>query len=413
MASQDKKELEHPIPDEVALSRMYATEERTAVLGALLVVAKRKRFIIGFISGTVVIALVTVFLLPKYYTGTTKILPPQQNQSIAMSLLGQLGPLAALAGGGKDLGIRNQNDMYVAMIRSRTIADALVDHYSLMQLYREKTRVDARKDLESKTEVVSGKDGIISISVEDKDPARAAKMANSYVEELEKLTQTLAVTDTGRKRRFFEREVKTANDDLAKAEDALKATQQTTGLIQLDSQARAMLQAYAELRAQATAKEVELASIRSFATADNPDLIRVQRELEALRSQVARFEQGPGHYDVALGRVPTAGLAYVRSLREVKYRETLLELLTKQYEINRIDEAEGAGLIQVLDKAIPPEKRSWPPRLALVLASTLAALIMAVAAVFLMEVLQKAHEDPQFEAQWQLLKSYLRRPLKT
>lgn len=412
MAPQDKRELELPISDEVALSGLYAGRETPQLLRALLTVAKHKRMVLGFVGSIAVISLVTVFFLPKYYTATAKILPPPQKQSIAGALLGQLGPLAALAGGGKDLGLHNPNDMYVGMIRSRTIADALVDQYSLMQRYREKTRVETRKKLESKTEVVSGKDSIISISVEDKDPVIAANIANSYVEELQKLTQDLAVNDAGIKKKFFEHEVQIANEELSKAEDDLKATEQTTGLIHLDSQAKALLEGYAALRAQVTAKQVELASIRSFATPDNPDLIRVQHELEALQAQVTRFEQGPGHYDVALGRVPAAGLEYVRRLREVKYRETLLDLLTKQYEINRLDEAEGAAIVQFLDKAVTPEKRSWPPRMALVIAATLASFILAAGLAFFLEAWQKAREEPRFEEQWQMLKSYLRRPLR-
>jgi uncharacterized protein involved in exopolysaccharide biosynthesis len=376
-----------------------------AFLELLIILAKRKRFIISFVGAVAVISVVVTLLLTKYYTATTKILPPQQNQSMASALLGQLGPLAGLAGG--NIGLRNPNDMYVSMLRSRTVEDALVDRFSLMGIYKSKTRVGARDALATNTEITSGRDNIISISVTDKEASRAADIANGYIAELDRLTRTLAVTDAGKKRLFFEREVKTANDELAKAEDALRQTQESTGIIQLDSQSRVMLQAYAELRALVSAKEVQVQAMRSFATADNPDLVRAQQELAALKVQVARFEQGQGGHSVALEKVPGAGLEYVRRLREVKYREVLLELLTKQYEIARIDEAEGSGLVQVLDPALPPEKRSWPPRAALVLASTLLAFIIAVAAAFLMEGFERVREDSRFSSQWLLLKFHL------
>jgi capsule polysaccharide export protein KpsE/RkpR len=235
-------------------------------------------------------------------------------------------------------------------------------------------------------------------------------MANAYIDELEKLTRTLAITDAGKRRIFFEREVKAANDELATAESQLKQTEESTGIIQLDSQAKVMLQAYADLRAQVAMKQVEIQSMRSFATPENPDLLRVQQELAALQTQLSRFERGQGTRsptDLALEKVPGAGLEYVRKLREVKYRETLFELLAKQYEAARIDEARDSSVIQVLDKAITPEKRSWPKRGLLVLAVTIFALLLGILLAYLTEGLKRTKEDPQFAAKWHLLKAYL------
>jgi capsule polysaccharide export protein KpsE/RkpR len=239
-------------------------------------------------------------------------------------------------------------------------------------------------------------------------------MANAYVDELGRLTRTLAVTEAGKRRLFFEQEMKSASEELANAEDALKKTEETTGIIQLDSQAKGMLQAYENLRAMVSAKEVEIEGMKSFATKDNPDLVRAEQELAALRAQLAHFEGGRGKNassqptDVSLSKVPGVGLEYVRKLRVVKYRETVLELLTKQYEIARIDEAKEAAIIQVLDKAVVPEKRSWPPRAALVLVSTLLALIVIIPVAFLIEWGRKSAQDPQFVAHLDLLKFYLR-----
>jgi capsule polysaccharide export protein KpsE/RkpR len=300
--------------------------------------------------------------------------------------------------------------MYVAMLKSRTVADALIDRFSLMNVYHKKLREETRRRLEDLTQVEAGKDGIISVSVDDRSPARAAEMANAYIDELEKLTRTLAVTDAGKRRIFFEREVKAANDELATAESQLKQTEESTGIIQLDSQAKVMLQAYADLRGQVAAKQVEIQAMRSFATPENPDLIREQQELTALQTQLSRFERGQGNRsptDLALEKVPGAGLEYVRKLREVKYRETLFELLAKQYEAARIDEARDASVIQVMDKAVTPEKRSWPKRGLFVLAVTLFALLVGILLAYVTEGFKRTKEDPQFAAKWHLLKAYL------
>ena len=409
MPKQGNAEIRVQATHEGAFPPALGQRESGHLLEPFIVLAKHKFLILFTVGGVALLTAVISLLLPNDYTAQSRILPPKENTSIATAMLGQFGPL--LGATGKDLGIHNPNDMYVAMLRSRTVADALIDQFSLMSVYHKKLRVDARKRLDSATEISAGRDDVISVSVEDKDPHRAADLANAYVDELAKLTRTLAITDASKRRLFFEHEVKTASDELAAAEDALKATQQSTGIIQLDSQAKVMLEAMAELRAQVTAKEVQIQAMKSFATAENPDLVRAEQELAALRAQVARFESGSGgraNSEIALAKVPEAGLEYVRKLREVKYRETMLELMTKQYEIARIDESKDAAIVQLLDKAVPPEKRSWPPRVALVLVSTLLALLIAMAAAFYMEWLQKAKEDPQFVARLHLLKFYLR-----
>jgi len=386
-------------------------EEKPHFLEPLIVLARRKFFILWFVLGAALVSAVVSLRLPVYFTATTKILPPQQNQSMSAAMLSQLGQLGPLLGAaGKDFGIRNPNDLYVAMLRSRTVADILIGRFHLMSVYRAKTLMDARKELENATEIVAGKDGIISLSVEDRSPDHAAEMANAYIEELENLTRTLAVSDAGKRRLFFEREVKAASDELATAELSLKQTEESTGIIQLDSQSKVMLQAYADLRAQVGLKQVQVQSMRSFATPENPDLLRAEQELKALQSQLSRFERGQGSRsaaDLALDKVPGAGLEYVRKLREVKYRETLFELLARQYEAARIDQARDASVIQPLDQAVPPEKKSRPKRALIVLTAVLLAFLLAVVAVYIEAGFERIKEDPQSAARWQLLRMYL------
>jgi uncharacterized protein involved in exopolysaccharide biosynthesis len=418
MTPQQKIEEQLAMQEPVPLERDFAPGNRQ-FLDPLIILARRKNFILGFTGTAAIIAALVAWLLPPYYTATAKLLPPQQNQSITaamMTQLGQFGPLLGLAAG-KDLGIRNPNDMYVAMLKSRTVADNLIDRFSLLTVYKKKLRIDARNRLDDLSEVTAGKDGIISVSVDDRSPDRAAELANAYVDELEKLTRVLAITDAGKRRIFFEHEMQAANEELAKAELSLKETEEKTGIIQLDNQSRVMLQAYAELRAEVAAKQVQVQSMRSFATPENPDLIRAQEELRALEAQLTRFERGQGGHsptDLALAKVPGAGLEYIRKLREVKYEEALFELLAKQYEAARIDEARDASVIQVLDKAVVPEKRSWPKRSLIVLAVTLFALFVAVFLTFAREQLERMHKDPEVSVKWQLLMHLLalRKPLR-
>ena len=411
MTPREKAELNIKLTEEASAAPTRAEVERIHFPDRLIVLAKRKWFIFKFVGCAAVLSAGISLLLPKTYTANAKIMPPQQNQSMgAMAALSiQLGPLAALASGG--LGLRNPSDLYIAMLRSRTVADDLIDRFSLMSVYKEKIRDYTRKKLESATDIRAGtKDGIISISVDDRDPRRAAGLANGYVDELEKLTKTLAVTEAGKRRLFFEREVKMASDELANAEVALKQTQEKTGLILLDSQSRAMIESLASLRARVAAQEVLVQQIRTFAAPENPELIREEKALEALRDQLSRLEGGQGKRlfaDVPIENVPTAGLEYVRKYRDVKYHEALFELLAKQYEAAKLDEARDSLIVQQLDKAIVPERRSWPPRTALVLASTLLALIVAIVVVFFLEAMERGKEDSQFAARLQLFRFYL------
>ena len=382
----------------------------------LILLAKRKSFILKFVGVAVILSVIIVLLLPNTYTGNSKILPPQQNQSMgAMAAISQqLGPLAALAGQG--LGLRSPSDIYAAMLRSDTVANALIDRFSLMTVYKEKLRIDARRKLADRTEIVTGKDGVISISVDDRNPQQAADLANGYAEELEKLTKILNETEAGKRRLFFEREVKMANDSLADAEVALKQTQEKTGLILLDSQSRAMIESVTSLRASIAAQEVKVQAMRSFATTENPDLVLAEQELATMRAQLDRLERGQGKRsvaDVPIENVPTAGLEYIRKLRDVKYHEALFALLAKQYEAAKIDETRDALIVQQLDKATPPEKKSGPHRLLIVLTLAILALMVASLAASWMEAVERAKEDPQFTARLQLFRFYLFRSHKS
>jgi tyrosine-protein kinase Etk/Wzc len=364
-------------------------EDEAYFLDYLVVLVREKKSIAWITAGVTILAAIVALALPNIYAAKATIMPPQESQNSVFSAFGQMAPLAALAG--KDLNLKNPTEIYLAMLKSRTVEDALIQRFDLKKTYRDKRMVDAREDLEKNTDLTPGKEGVISITVEDKDPRLSAALANGYVDELRTLCQTLAVTSASERRLFFEQQLNAAKVALENAEDELKKTQEHTGLIQLDSQARAIIEAVANIRAQIAAKEVQLQTIRAFATPENPDVVRTERTLAALRGELAKLEQaqntGNGDINVPTGKVPAVGLEYVRKYRDVKYRESLYELIAKQYEAARLDEAGDAPLIQTLDKAIVPEKKSRPLRLLIVAIAVVTGLFLSIAWILLKEFL--------------------------
>ena len=376
-------------------------EDEISLLDLLIVVAGRKRRVLAITAGFAILAAIVSLILPKRYTAIVTLLPPQQNSSMSSVLASQLSgmsSIAALAGG--SLGLKNPNDMYVAMLKSRTVEDAMVERYHLASEYNVKFPSEARKAFEGRVTVDGGtKDGLIHITLEDSEPDRAAQLANGYVEEFRNLTEHLAIGEASQRRLFFDQQLESAKNNLAGAEEALKRTQQQTGLIQLDSQARALIESSAALRAQITAKEVQIKALQTFATDQNAQVLQAEQELEGLKAQLAKLGGSDAGPDAGIvvpkGKVPEAGLEYVRKLRDVKYYETIFEILARQYEMAKLDEARQGALIQVVDAAIPPDRRSFPKRGLIVLCATGAGLFVAIIFVLLQAAFENSRKDPE------------------
>lgn len=376
-------------------------DDEVSLLDLLIILARSKWFIIRITIGLGLTALIISLFLPKRYTALTTVLPPQQSSSLSsalMSQIGNLGSLGALAG--SSMGLKNPNDMYVAMFKSRTVEDAMIQRFDLMKEYRQKYMSTARKAFESHATVENGaKDNLIHISVEDKDPKRAAEMANAYVEEYRELSQHLAISEASQRRLFFEQQLEQAKDNLANAEEALKETQQKTGMIQLDSQARALIESAAGLRAQITAKEVQLQGMRTYGTSENADVVQTQQELESLRTQLAKLGGNADDSSAGLimprGQVPQAGIEYVRKLRDVKYNETIFEILARQFEMAKLDEAKEGALIQVVDPAIVPDYKSSPKRGLITIAAAVAGLFIGIFVALFREGLGRLRQNPE------------------
>jgi uncharacterized protein involved in exopolysaccharide biosynthesis len=366
--------------------------EETSLLDFLIVLAKHKKIVLGVPLGAAVVATFVSFLLPNVYIATTKILPPPQSQSTA-SLLAQLSAQVVIGGAAPSLGIRNPSDLYVGMLRSRTVADSLIERFDLKKVYGKETMFDTRKRLAENSTITSGREGIITIEIEDIDPRRAAEIANSYVEELYKLTTSLAVTEASQRRLFFERQLKQAREQLAQAEISVRSAIDSGGLAGIDVQSRAVLEPSAQLRAQIALREVQLNAIRIFATDSHPDIARFRHEIASMKRELKRLEGGDGN--AKQSNASSEGLENLRRFKDVKFLERLSELLTQQFEAAKIDEAKDASIVQVLDKAIEPERKSKPRRLLIVVATFLVAGLIAAFWALVREALERARSTPR------------------
>jgi tyrosine-protein kinase Etk/Wzc len=381
-------------------------EDDVSLLDLLMVLAKHKRLVLGLPAAAAVASIVISLLLPNVYTATTKILPPQQTPSTS-AVLAQLGSLAGLAGGAAAAGLKNPNDLYVGMLKSRTVADNLIQRFDLNKLYNRQYQSETRKRLANETTIVAGKDGIITIEVDDKDPKRAAELANGYMDELFKLTKVLAVTEASQRRLFFERQLEQAKENLAKAEAATRQALEKGGLVQVEGQGRVMAETSARLRAEITVKEIQIGAMRTFAADRNPELLRTQQQVDVIKRELARVEGTSGDRSGSSAPTSGQGIDNLRLLREMKYSEVTFELLAKQYAIAQIDEAKDSAVIQVMDKAIEPDRKSKPKPALIVALATVAAAFLAVLLAFVAEAVGKAARNPRNNDRIALIHRYL------
>lgn len=382
---------------------------------SLLLILARRWVLIAMVAGVcTAIGIALAFLLPVRYTAEITILPPQQQGSSFSSALASefsgLSSMAALAGG--SLGLKNHNDMYVSMFKSRIVEDALIRQFNLQAEYHKKLLSEARKQFEKRSSVDgSDKDGLIHISFEDHDPKRAAAIANAYVDQFRTLSQHLAITEAAQRRVFLEGQVAQVKQHLADAEEAMKQTENSTGLIALDSQARALIESAAYLRAQIAAKQVQIEGMKAYATDQNAGVAEAEQELAGLRAQMQQLtgSQSSDGMIIPKGQVTEAGLEYIRKMRDVKYYEAEFGLLSKQLELARLDEAREGSLIQVVDPALPPDKKSFPKRTLIVIVSLAAGLFLGILSALVLARVDRLKADPQASAMLMLIRRALRR----
>ena len=378
---------------------MQEADDEISLLDLLQTIVDNLRLLVLGPLAVGLIALGYSFSIPPTYTAKMKFLPPQQQQSAAASMLASLGSLGGLAGVAG--GIKNPADQFISYMKSVTIQDALIERFKLLERYGAKTKTDARLALTGSVRAASGKDGLISVEVDDKDPKFAADLANAHVEELGKLLGKLATTEAQQRRLFFENQLTLARDKLIQSEIELKATG-VSGSV-LKSNPSSAVAAVAGLQAGVTAQEVKLGAMRGYLAETAPEFKQALNELANLKVQLAKQEKNTP----ANGNLSAQG-DYVSKYREFKYNEALFELFAKQFEIAKVDESREGAVIQILDAAQPPERKSKPKKALIAVIATLVAGFALLLFVFIRQALKNAGKDPEsadklnsLKASWQ------------
>lgn len=359
-------------------------DDEISLLDLLQVVADNLRLLVLGPLAVGLVALGITFAIPPTFTAKVQFIPPKQQQSSAAAALADLGALGGAAGA--IAGVKSPADQYVALVKSNSVADALIGKFNLGERYGMKFKEDTRTVLVNNTRAVAGaKDGLISIEVDDKDPQVAADISNAYVEELRKLLNRVALTESQQRRIFFEKLVDEAKANTVRAEQALKSSGVDTAALKISSSAA--LEGVARLKAQIAVQEVKLASMRGYLAESAPDFKQALTELSALRAQLERADKDDG---------TTFGQSdYVARFREFKYHETLLGLYMRQFELARVDESREGAVIQVVDAAQPPERKSKPKKGQIAVLATLASGFALLLFVFVRHALRGAAQTPE------------------
>ncbi len=396
---------EHAQPPSAALGDDADDGPAIGLTETLTWIGEGKRLIVVVTLVAAVGSVAVGLLLPKTFTArATLIAPGSQQQSGSAAALAALGSLGGLVGGAA---AKSPDELYVALLKSDSVQRALAERFDLKTRYGAPNYEALRKALPTYIRVSSDKkSGLITVEVDDKEPKFAADLANAHAGETTKVLGRLAVSEAQLRRIFFEGQLKDTKEHLIKAEQDLRQVQEKSGVIVLDKQAEALITGAALVRSQITEREVQLKVLRTGATEQNPDVIRMSSELRALRAELARMESTQGGaagsaVDMPVGRIPEAAIDYVRARRELKLQETLLESMVRQYEIAKLDEAKEGPALQQVDVALPPDWRSKPSRALIVLASTLIAFLLACLWVVVRRYAIAARsEDPARVAAW-------------
>ena len=388
------------------------SEKEIDFIDLLLPIIRAKKRIALTVAAFFIVGVAIALSMKNVYTATAVIMTPQQEQSVASALLGQLGPLGGMAAGSA-LGLKNPADMYVGLLQSRMVADHIIDANHLEAAFKRKTRTDTRDALRSRSAIEVGNDNLIYIRITDRNPALAASIANGYVDELHRLNSRLGAMQATQRRQFYDDQLQQEQKALAAAEESLKQTETQLGVIHIGGQTEMTIRTIATTQAQIAQRQVILSNILSYATDQNPEAIRVKQEINALQQQLAKLENSnqtfePGNVALSAGKVPAAQLEYLRKYRDLRYHESLFELLGKQREIAGLDEAKSAPVIQVVDSAEVPERKSGPHRSLIVMGFIFAGFLLSSSIAILADRWQRMANDPSYIPRMHTLSSALK-----
>jgi tyrosine-protein kinase Etk/Wzc len=383
---------------------------RIAIFDLVLVVVRQKRLVIGVTLGFAVIVAIYALLTPKMYQSEVLLLPPQEQASRGMG--GSIQDLSSALASSEGVTFKSSEDFWTSVLKGRTIGDLVVKNLNLQQVYKKKLASSARETLVSRTSFDVDRAGLIGVSVRDPDPKRAAAIANSYVSSMHEVMANMALTDAAQRKLFFKDEVQKEKDALTQAEFALEETEKKTGVIVLGGQASAAIGQISSLRGRIAAANIELQSLLTAATDQNPDVQRLRREIAADQEELTKLQTDQtgksGIGDIGPTAVPQATLEYIRATREVRYHEALFEALMKQLEAAEMDEARSAPLVQVIDPAIPADRPSGLPRTLLVIIGGILGFFFGVMAAVLRQAWRNIKASPDGRGKMDTLRSALR-----
>jgi capsule polysaccharide export protein KpsE/RkpR len=337
------------------------------------------------------------FLIPVRFKSTARLMPPDNNQSggLAMAAAALSGGTGSLGGIATDmLGLKSTSDIFVGILSSRTVQDKLIQQFDLRNLYRDRRMEDARKDLAEHTDIsVDRKSQIITLTVTDHDPKRAAAMGQAYVEELNRLVAELSTSSARRERIFLEGRLQAVSLDLEAAEREFSQFSSKNSAIDIKEQGKAMVEAAATLQGQLIAAESEAEGLKQIYTDNNVRVRSVQARINELKHQLEKIGGKGEDASVPLGqqqdslypsirKLPLLGVAYADLFRRTRVQEAVLESLTKEYELAKVQEVKEIPTVKVLDSPNIPDKKSFPPRLVIMILGTALAFGLATTWIF-------------------------------
>jgi len=356
-----------------------------------------------FIALVLTFAVLKIFF-PNWYSATTTIMPPEKDSGSLGILSGIMpsGLSSLLGGGGLALpGLATPSDLYASVLQSNAVTSRVIEKNDLKEVFDAKLDIDATLELAKRTGIMVQPEGIIVLSYEDTDPDRAAKVANSYVEELNRVNRESLSSKAKAMRVFIEERLNGTIRDLTAAEEAYKAFQVKYNAISLDDQIKALINSIAELRGQLVMAEIELGVMKKSLAPDNPRYKAQEFKINQIKIQLEKLEVGDSTstgsvLEIPMDDAPELGLQYARLLRELKIQQTIFELLKQQYEQAKIQELKDTPTVQVLDTARPPEKKSRPHRLT----TSLLAAILSFGLTFLLVLMLEFYEDEKKKDSW-------------
>lgn len=375
------------------INKLDESEAQTInLLNLLEVIARRKKLVLALCGASLVLSTAYSLTLPDIYSATARVLPPAKEVSGGLSaMLSQMGGIV----GGAVGGLGGGTELYVGVLKSRTVADAVIQRLGLPELYHVPTVASARGIVREALKVQVGKEGIISITIEDKDPKYAALIANEFASELGRTLIRLNFSKVGTERIFLEKRLDLVKKDLQKAEDELKSFSKQHKIVQVESQTKATIENIAKVKSELASTEIKLASLRTEQTDESPAVKSLAAQLKMQKSKLAQLAGGKGDGEgiPPLANLPGAGLEYARKLRELKIQEATFEQLTKQNELAKLSEAKDSSSLQVLDDAIVPTGKSKPKRGVIVFVTTVLAFFGSILLALVLEYFKGMSEE--------------------